>query len=139
MTAPVSSRQRILESIRAATVQPSSAGRIEDKLALSSLPRAYIRRGSMNRGECLERLIERLREYDAELVECSPEQLPATIAAQLASSGRQIFVAPEGLPSEWQAPGFEWKIDRNLAIEAIEHAAGVVTAATCGVADSGTI
>jgi len=84
-------------------------------------------------------MIERLREYDAEVVETAPESLPDAIASQLAASGRQRFVAPPGLPAEWIVPGYEWAIDRGLTTGEIEEAEGVVTAASCGVADSGTI
>ena len=66
-------------------------------------------------------------------------ELPAAIKAQLAASGRHCLVAPEGLPGEWLAEGFDWKIDRNLATAEIEQTEGVVTAASCGIADSGTI
>jgi L-lactate dehydrogenase complex protein LldG len=93
----------------------------------------------MNRNACVERMIDRLREYDAEVAECTAEELPATIASQLASSGKHIFVAPEGIPAAWLAPGFEWRVDRGLATGEIEQAEGAVTAAFCGVADSGTI
>jgi L-lactate dehydrogenase complex protein LldG len=84
-------------------------------------------------------MIERLREYDAEVVESTPAALPAAIAAQLKASGKHIFAAPQGLPAEWLAGGFDWKIDRGLEIAEIEKTEGVVTAASCGVADSGTI
>jgi L-lactate dehydrogenase complex protein LldG len=84
-------------------------------------------------------MIKRLREYDAEVVECTPDELPATITAQLTASGRHSFVAPVGLPTEWRSTGFQWKIDRGIDTSEIEQAEGVVTAAFCGVADSGTI
>ena len=73
------------------------------------------------------------------MVESTPEDLPAAIATQLAASLKRIFVAPEGLPAAWLVPGFEWKIDCGLTIDEIEHSEGVVTAAFCAVADSGTI
>jgi L-lactate dehydrogenase complex protein LldG len=57
----------------------------------------------------------------------------------LAASGRRRFVAPAGLPDEWLAPGFDWKIDGDLPIEEIERADGVVTACFCAIAESGTI
>jgi L-lactate dehydrogenase complex protein LldG len=43
------------------------------------------------------------------------------------------------LPADWYAAGFNWKIDRGLASAEIEQVEGVVTAAFCAVADSGTI
>jgi L-lactate dehydrogenase complex protein LldG len=136
MSAAPTSRQRILSSIRSATVHLHPAGSAQETPVL---PRDYVRRGTMSREACLERMIERLREYDAEVVECSPEEIPAAIAAQLAQSGRKRFVAPEGLPAAWLADGVEWKIDRGLTTDEIEEAEGVVTAAFCGVAESGTI
>ena len=59
-------------------------------------------------------MAERLREYDAEVVECEPEELVSAIAAQLAASGRRSFVVPAGLPAEWLADGFDWKIDHGF-------------------------
>ena len=142
MTAPVpatgQSRQRILDRIGAAT---RSVAKQVSQLAEAyrALPRAYIRRGELSASACVELMIERLRDYDAEVVESTPAVLPATIAAQLAASGKRIFVSPQRLPAEWLADGFDWKIDDGLTTAEIEEADGVVTAATCGVADSGTI
>jgi L-lactate dehydrogenase complex protein LldG len=134
MSAPLETRQRILDRIRAAT-QPSAGA----ASSYATVPRNYIRRGALTAEARLNLLIERLREYDAEVVESSPEGLPAAIAAQLAASGKRSFVAPAGLPADWMASGFDWKIDRGLTNAEIEQAEGVVTAAFCGIADSGTI
>jgi len=128
------SRERILDRIRAAT-QPSTAA----ASSYATLPRNYIHKGALNADARVNLLIERLREYDAEVIEATPEGLPAAIAAQLAASGKRSFVAPAGLPADWMAPGFDWKIDRGLTTAEIEQADGVVTAAFCAVADSGTI
>jgi len=134
MSAPALSRQLILDRIRAATLNPPS-----EAFDAAELSRSYIRRGKFGVQDRLKMMIERLREYDAEVVECAPEEVPAAIGMQLALSGRRVFVAPEGLPAHWLVPGFDWKIDRGLANTEIEQAEGVVTAAFCGVADSGTI
>jgi L-lactate dehydrogenase complex protein LldG len=145
MSATVASRQRILDRILAASGDLPARNRIagnqimEEAPDSASPPGSYIRRGAMHREACLKLMAGRLQEYDAEVAECSPEQLPAAIAAQLAASGKHVFAAPEGLPAQWLAPGFDWKIDSGLAMDEIEQAEGVVTAAFCGVADSGTI
>lgn len=138
MTNGASSREKVLESIRKAT--PDAADSADARVqSYASLPREYVRRGTMSADERVERMIERLREYDAEVVECAPRDLAAAIAARLEASGRQTFVTPAGVPAEWMAPGFEWKIDRELAVGEVEQADGVLTAAFCGIADSGTI
>jgi L-lactate dehydrogenase complex protein LldG len=84
-------------------------------------------------------MVERLQEYDADVVECAPDDLSACIADRLHSSGKNEFVAPPGLPAEWLAACFDWKIDRGLSHAQIEACDGVVTASFAGVADSGTI
>lgn len=132
------SRRKILDSVHTATLSVAK-GPGELAEAYASLPRGYTRCGGMTVRACQELMLERLREYDAEVVETTSDELPATIAARLAASGRRIFVAPPGLAANWLAAGFDWKIDHNLTSAEIEQAEGVVTAASCGIADSGTI
>jgi L-lactate dehydrogenase complex protein LldG len=159
MSAPLGSRQQIIDRIRAATYSAAEKGipvkgtgfspyihNVKETGALApegssweAVPRVYVRRGKLSAEACIDLLIERLREYDAEVVSSTPADLSASISAQLAASGKHIFVAPEGLPAEWLVPGYDWKIDRGLSTAEIEKAEGVVTAASCGIADSGTI
>ena len=138
MSAPVSARERILDRVRGAT-QSVAKGAGELEGAYAALPRSYVRAGKLSGEDRIALMIERLREYDAEVVECAPDEVPAAIAAQLESSGKRVFVAPAGLPSVWLAYGFDWKMDRDLTSAEIEQAEGVLTAAFCGIADSGTI
>ena len=138
MSAPVQSRQRIIDRIRVATESVANDPSLL-AYAYAALPCTYILRGHLTAEGRIALMIERLHEYDAEVVESTPQALPTAIAAQLAASGKHAFVVPAGLPAEWLAPGFDWKIDRGLTNSDIELAEGVVTAAFCGVADSGTI
>jgi L-lactate dehydrogenase complex protein LldG len=133
ISAPGQSRQRILDHIRVAT---RSVAQNAPQLAsaYAALPRTYIRRGTLSAQARIALMIERLREYDAEVVESTPAALPATIAAKLAASGKHIFVVPPGLPAEWLAKGYDWNVDNNLTTAEIELAEGVVTTAFCGVA-----
>lgn len=137
MNMPSDSRNRILERVRAATRTTADSNDLAT--AYASLPRTYVRKGHMSAAERVALMIERLREYDADVVETTPDGLVGAIAAQLKASGRYIFIAPEGLSPEWMASGFEWRIDHGLSAAAIEECDGVVTGASCGVADSGTI
>ncbi len=125
-------RQQILDRIRSATTggAPSS---------YPELPRDYTHRGHLDRNACIALTVERLREYDAEVVECAPGDLIACITDCLHKSGKRTFVAPSGLSAEWMIPGFSWKVDKDLSHAAIEASDGVVTACFAAVADSGTI
>lgn len=133
-----SSRQKILEGIRIATPGAASDP-AQVSAAYEALPRPYIHAGALSREECIRLFVERLRDYDAEVVECSSVEVPDAISAQLKASGRRSFVVPAGIPASWRAPGFEFKIDDGLSAGEIDRAEGVITAASCGVADSGTI
>ncbi len=127
------SRSVVLDRIRAATASGAAAG------SYDALPRTYCRQGKLSSAQRVALLIERLREYDAEVAECPPDALVATIATQIAKSGLRVLVAPQGLPREWMVAGCDWRVDQNLSHDQIEQAQGVVTAATCAVAESGTI
>jgi L-lactate dehydrogenase complex protein LldG len=132
MSPSASSRQDILDRIRSASAGAGSALAAEP-------PDAYIRHGKLDRHACLELMVERLREYDAEVVECASPDVAACIARILQESGRRTFVAPLGLPAAWRAQEFMWRIDDGLSGTDIETSDGVVTACFAAVADSGTI
>jgi len=138
MMATLSTREKVLGHIRQAT---ASVALMPDALAAGyeAIPRSYTRKGSLSRAATIELVLERLRDYDAEVIETRPEGLPDAIQRVLAASGRRTFVAPPSLPPAWMPPGFEWMIDHGLSHEQIEKADGVVTGAAGAIADSGTI
>jgi L-lactate dehydrogenase complex protein LldG len=126
-----SSREAILNRVRAAT--RTDANRYD------ALPRNYIRRGSLDSEGCVRLMTERLLEYDAQVVECSTADLPAVVVRQIQLSGRHPIVVQPGIPAEWLGDGVAWRADTSLALEDIEGCGGVATAASAGIADSGTI
>jgi L-lactate dehydrogenase complex protein LldG len=126
-----SSREGILNRIRAAT--RSDVNRYE------SLPRTYTRTGALDKRATIALMTMRLREYGAEVAESTPTDLAKVIAHQLQSSGRHHFLAPADLLADWRSESMRWKLDGNLCNDDIEHCGGVVTAASAGIADSGTI
>ena len=118
MTVPQRSREKILSHLRAATQTVAKApGELAE--AYSALPRTYTRRGQLTPEARINLMIERLREYDAEVVECTPAELPDAIAAQLTASGKLNFVAPPETPpawmvtSAWKISGLEWNLDQG--------------------------
>lgn len=138
MNTSADTRSRILERIRMATNSNArNSGEIAE--AYAELPRPYARVGHLSKAERVALMIERLREYEADVVETAPDTLAEAIATQLKASGRLKFVAPAGLPAAWMATEFAWKIDRDLTTAELEQCEGVMTGAFCGIADSGTI
>ncbi|MBW8869888.1 MAG: LUD domain-containing protein, partial [Acidobacteriales bacterium] len=126
-----SSRQRILQRIRTATASDSNP--------YEAIPRGYIRTGALDSHSRIHLMTERLHEYGAEVSECAPADLPQTILRQLQLSQRDHFVVPPGVPQEWLGNDINWLFDRDLTHDQIEQCGGVLTAASAGVADSGTI
>src|SRR5581483_455182 len=121
MSAAAGSRAMVLERIRSAGSGEAAA------LSYAGLSRNYCTQGRLAAAERDALMIERLREYDAEVVECGPEELPRTIAAQIAKSGRAAMGAPIGLPVEWMTPGCKWRVDDGLVHDDIQRLDGVVT------------
>jgi L-lactate dehydrogenase complex protein LldG len=146
MSAAADSRKKVLKRIRAATAGSAARNSVETAAdAHSEITRDYVRRGNRTVRARHELFVERLKEYDAEVVECEPDGLAAAIAAVLKASGRHRFVASPGIPAEWyveatwKIEGLECTFDHGLETREIEQAEGVITACFCGVADSGTI
>jgi L-lactate dehydrogenase complex protein LldG len=125
-------RQLILDRIRAATHGAKGT-------PYSELPRNYVQRGSLDRPAILRLMIERLREYGADVTETNSGDLPSAVAEQLLKSGRRTFVVPPDLMPDWPAGGISFKVDSALSHDEIESCDGIVTTAFAGIADSGTI
>ena len=124
-------RELVLERIRsgiAAVAEEPGAGEAR-----------YVKRGSRAHADVVELLVERLREYDAEVTRTTEAELPGAIAQVLRKAGKTRLLAPPELPGAWRVDGVEWLVDDSLTNEEIETADGVVTAAFCAVAESGTI
>ncbi len=83
--------------------------------------------------------IERLEEYEARVFRASPLDLRATIAHVLHESGKTRMLVPPEIPAEWLEPSVCWVIDQCLPNDEIESFDGVLTSATAGVAESGSI
>jgi L-lactate dehydrogenase complex protein LldG len=134
MSTDTSSRQAILDRIRSATQNAKGVAYLE-------LPRNYVRSGSLARSAVIQLMIERLREYGAEVMEAEPGALATIIQQQLQATHKRSFVVPPDLPNEWLSAnaGLRWNVDHGLSAEEIERCDGVMTAAFAGVADSGTI
>ena len=108
--------------------------------ATRTLQRNYVRAGKLGADERIALMIERLREYDAEVVEAAPESLPAddrrAVGRERAAQVRGSGGVAGGVAGRRALSGRSITAFRRAEIEQAE---GVVTAAFCGIADSGTI
>jgi L-lactate dehydrogenase complex protein LldG len=78
------------------------------------------------------RFVERVEDYKATVVRCETGDVPAAIAAAL---GSKSAVVPQGLP--WSVEGA--RPDSALSHGELDATEAVVTTATLGIAETGTI
>jgi L-lactate dehydrogenase complex protein LldG len=94
------------------------------------VPRGY--RSREYDGDLVALFCERVADYRAEVVRCGSDDVDAAITAAL--DGARAVV-PEGLP--WPVPGAV--TDVGLSALELDEVDGVVTGATLGIAETGTL
>jgi L-lactate dehydrogenase complex protein LldG len=135
-----SSRERVLERIRKANLKAAAPQQ--------PVPRDYDCNSSQTADKTLALFEERLRDYDARVFPVLREEIAARAAEILSAGHRRRIAVPAGLPVAWQGAGVEWVIDgigddvvagHELSFDVLNAVDGVMTAATAGVAISGSI
>jgi L-lactate dehydrogenase complex protein LldG len=118
----VSAREEILGRVRSA-LDGAERGEVQ-------VPRGYRSRPA---GQGLvERFVERVEDYRATVVRCATRDVESAVAAALPPGARVLV--PAGLP--WQVTG---TIDEGFPPRELDGFDAVVTAATVGIAETGTI
>ncbi len=130
-------REEILGRIRAANGQASTAEGAG--AAWGQLPRDYICSARYERDGVYELLQDRLRDYDATVVRCSPDAVAATIASLLQQRGRRKILVPAGIAATWLPADFEFVEDRGFTATELDEFEGVLTGATLAIAETGTV
>lgn len=118
----MSARDEILGRVRSALVGASPAVEV---------PRGYRTRGDAS-VDVLALFAERVADYRADVVRCSPDEVEATIAGALA--GARAVVPPE---PGWHVP--DAVVDTGLSALELDELDAVVTAAAVGIAETGTV
>jgi L-lactate dehydrogenase complex protein LldG len=135
-----SSRDRVLERIRKANLKAAAPQQL--------IPRGYDCSSSQAADKTLALFEERLRDYDARVFPVLREEIAAKAMEILSSGHRRRIAVPAGLPAAWQAAGIDWVVDGTandgtgngeLSFDVLNAVDGVMTAATVGVAVSGSI
>ena len=119
----MTAREEILSRVRAALEQADTTE--------VTVPRGY--RTSASTGDLVTRFCERVADYRAVVVRCSEADVPARIRQALGPVER--VVVPDGL--SWEVP--DAVADDDLTAAQLDEVDAVVTGATVGVAETGTI
>lgn len=128
-------REAILARIRAA-VPPEQRG---DRAAEhAAIPLDYRRSGTLEQESRLHLLIDRLHDYDANVVETSASLLPQAIATVLAQHQQRKVIVADGLRPELLPDG-RFLPEREGDLQDLNDCDGIITACTVAIASTGTI
>jgi L-lactate dehydrogenase complex protein LldG len=127
----MTAREEILHRIR--TALPPDAPAI-------TAPRAYHRTGNRNAEETIELFIDRLTDYDAEILYADTvAEIPLAIGFALSHANEHSALAAREFPTAWLPSGISVLLDDGLSHDQIEGIPAVITTCEAAVASTGTI
>ena len=129
-------REAILARIRSA-VTPERRGNPAAERA--AVPRDYRRAGALDPEARLHLLIDRLRDYDTNVVETSAASIPQTISGILAQHQQRKVIVAEGLPPELLPPDFPFIPEREAGLQDLNDCDGIITTCSVAIATTGSI
>jgi L-lactate dehydrogenase complex protein LldG len=132
----MTAREEILARIRSALHTAPS----DPVAAHARIAHTYNRVGSLDREARLHLFIDRLVDYDSEILQVASEaEIPGAIAEALQHADeRRALIAP-AFPSACLPEGFDFRIDNNLPTNEVEGVEAVVTTCEAAVASTGSI
>jgi len=132
----MTAREEILASIRNALEVQAS----DPAASHRHIVNTYNRIGKLDREACLHFFIDRLIDYDTEILQVTNEsELPSAIAKALQHAGEERALVAAAFPTAWLPEGITFKTDNNLPTSEIEGVPAVVTTCEAAVAATGTI
>jgi L-lactate dehydrogenase complex protein LldG len=132
----MTAREEILARIRGALhVQASDPASKHGHIA-----RDYIRTSPLDEHATIELLIDRLVDYDTEVIQISSDsEIAGAVAQSLANASEASLLAPAEFPREWLPEGLAVTFDHNLSHEALNAQKTVITTCEAAVASTGTL
>jgi L-lactate dehydrogenase complex protein LldG len=134
---PADARSAILSAIRSANGEATDLPRAQ--LDYAQIPRTYTQHSSLSPDEALALLTERLIDYNANVVPCTPDQVPSAIRNALQHHNAHRILVPEDLPTHLLPDGFEITPDHNLSPAELDRFDAAVTLSALAIAETGTI
>ena len=119
----------------ATTARDEILGRIRGALAEADVSEVHVPRGYRfrpARDDLVERFVERVEDYRAAVTRCAPDDVAAVVASTIPSGVRVVL--PEGLPFDVRG-----SVDTGFSAAELDGFDAVVTTATVGIAETGTI
>ena len=90
--------------------------------------------------DVVQRFVERVADYRAAVVRVGPEKVPGAIAEALRTAGAGTVIADAALRDRWAGGGgADWLLDDRCSAAELDRIDAVVTTATVGIANTGTL
>jgi L-lactate dehydrogenase complex protein LldG len=129
----MTAREEILSRIR--TALPGDP--LDPAASHASIPRLYNRTGTLTPEARLDLFIDRLVDYDTEII---PIETAAEIpAAIIQAAHEERLIAPQDFPVEWLPATLAIALDDDLTTSEIDNAQAVLTTCEVAIASTGTI
>jgi len=104
------------------------------------IERTYTRTTSMTEHQTIDLFIDRLVDYDTEVIQVSNDAgIAAAVAQSMTKAQETALLAPAGFPQEWLPSGIAITFDESLSHEALDAEKTVITTCEAAVASTGTI
>ncbi|SEF56936.1 L-lactate dehydrogenase complex protein LldG [Bryocella elongata] len=104
------------------------------------IERTYTRTTSMNEHETIELFIDRLVDYDTEVIQvASDSEIAGAVAQSMTKAQETALLAPAGFPQEWLPTSIAITLDENLSHVTLDAEKTVITTCEAAVASTGTI
>jgi L-lactate dehydrogenase complex protein LldG len=136
MSETTAAREAILNRIRATNDGANPSMRESDYRAIS---RMYQQAPSMDRETILKIWIERLRDYDAQIFETTPQRIASAIAEALHSHNQRSAVVADDFPPQLLPEGFYWQCEASTTTEQLNTAEGAISGCEVAIAHTGSI
>jgi len=129
----MTAREEILSRIR--TALPGDP--LDPAASHAAIPRAYNRAGTLTPEARIELFLDRLLDYDTEII---PIETSAEIPAAITQAvHEERLITPHDFPAAWLPAGLSVALDHNLSTAEVDNAQAVLTTCEVAVASTGTI
>lgn len=136
MPETTATREAILNRIRAANNGVNPSMREPGYRAIS---RMYQQAPSMDRETILKIWIERLRDYDAQIFETTPQRIASALAEALHSHNQRSAVIARDFPQQLLPDGFFWQQESSATTDQLNTAEGAISTCEVAIAHTGSI
>lgn len=131
-------RSAMLAAIRSA-IGDAASSRSAIEADWESIPRLYRRSSTMSGDALKAHLIERLRDYDANVMESTATGIPHSVETMLRARAVTRILIPSGLPAWMLPPGYTYIPEADCSVAGMNRCDGVITASTLAIAETGTV